>query len=560
MGNVLNSSCDKFLYDLKMAGKAYFRLLSCLYILQAVLLFFFYSYIVKALYPLLFNGDKSSLSWLKVAAVLAILRFFVNLAQCYISAALESHLTQKITDRISSNLADIDPAYCDHMRIKPAALTDAALGIVPYFTDYLSKLRMILSFCLILLLLVASVSVKYSLIMMALLPLLPLFMILTAKATRKVAARQFESMARLALKFSEVLSNLAFIHLYNLEENERKKLKRTQRRFASQTMQILKIAFISALALEFVATCSIALCGITLGFDVYEHHFAYDKALLILFICPELFAPLRTLGAGFHIRQKALGIIDELKPVLDYPNLKQAPMSCALYPDKCNDTSESSKNDRLYSIEFKNVTAVYPDQHTAYKNLNFKLEANSLLLLKAPSGSGKTSVLYTLLKWCSIKEGSVLLNSKDLLGLDDDYLFSHIALMPQFPEFFHASIKDNLTLGGDADINELYRIIKLTRTDKIINRLPCGPEYIYDPENDCFSGGEKRLLALARTLLQKKDIYLLDEPTAGLSLNIARQTAKLIVGLKQSHTLIVATHSDLFDKDADMTVTFSGGL
>ncbi|MGN1280578.1 MAG: ATP-binding cassette domain-containing protein [Succinivibrio sp.] len=549
MGIVLDKKSSLFLGRLKKTASPYLWILSCLFILQAIAVFFFYSYIVKALYPLVMAADTGSLYLLSGAFVSAILRFILDIAQSITGVKLEKRISYEITQKISSRLCAVTPAYSDHHRLRPSVLTDATSDIVPYFTQYLTRLRLASFYSVMMLMLIATVSIKYALIIPVLIPLLPFFMILTGTATRKVARRQFVSMSRLSLKFSEVLSNLAFIHLFNLENAEHRRLKKAQIHFASKTMQILKIAFISVLALEFVATCSIALCGITLGFDVYDNGFGYDKALLILFLCPELFAPLRSLGAGFHIKQKALGVTDEIEPLL--------------YGD---DSSDNYKNNSSHStklsgsIKFSNVTAVYPNGQTAYEDLSFLAKENSLTLLKAPSASGKTSVLYTLCRWCSIKEGSVLIGSRSIESLCEHDIFESVALMPQFPEFFRTSIRNNLLLQSEDRMSELLNLLERTGMNKIINRLPGGLDYVYDPEKDCFSGGEKRLLSLVRTLVQDRRIYLLDEPTAGLSEKMARIVADIIISLKKSHTIIVATHSSMFDEGADLSVVPGGAV
>ncbi|MGN0902282.1 MAG: ATP-binding cassette domain-containing protein [Succinivibrio sp.] len=537
-------ACKKVFDDHLISVKSPLIKLSLVFVLQALCLFYFYYFVVKALTPLLLNHDLSDLNYLYAAAFISLVRFFLNLLEGSLTALLEYKVTCSITRELTKRYDEADPTRLTSS-ISPALIAEAVSALVPYFCVHVKNVRYSMVFTIVLLIFITMVNAFHGLILLCICPLLPVIMKLVTEPVKKTAKRQYKALSRLSFHFSEVLSNLSFIHLFNLERKELKTLKKVQINFSSKTLGILKIAFLTALGLEFVATFGIALCAITLGFDVYDNNFPYEKALLILFLCPELFIPLRTLGAGYHIRQKAVGVMEKL----------YADFFCI---DTATSRSKPADTENLNedSIEFENVSMKYhaTKENYAYKNLSFLIKKNSLTLLKGPSGCGKSSVLHSILGWHSNLRGRIRIGNTDTTCYSYRDLIKIIAFMPQFPELFAATIKENLTAFISTDDESILKILKETNAFDIISRFEDGLEHKLDPDIDCFSSGELKLLALSRTLLANKKIILLDEPTSGLDKELTKRVTSLLNYLKKDHLVIVSTHDSCFDSIADRII------
>ena len=210
----------------------------------------------------------------------------------------------------------------------------------------------------------------------------------------------------------------------------------------------------------------------------------------------------------------------------------------------------------LDEIKFENVDFSYPNRDkNIFENLNLHFEDKKIVGLVGESGSGKSTLMKIVMKWYMAKNGKVFLNEDDILEIDSKKLQEKIAYIPQFPQIFSQSIRENLILGNenitDEEILEIAEKCRLK--DKILS-TENGLDTKINSEKIIFSSGEIQRLELMRALLKKAEVYIFDEPTSNLDtlnesiiLNLIRENCKGMVFLI-SHRMSTVSFADVIYK------------
>lgn len=210
----------------------------------------------------------------------------------------------------------------------------------------------------------------------------------------------------------------------------------------------------------------------------------------------------------------------------------------------------------LDEIKFENVDFSYPNRDKLiFENLNLHFEDKKIVGLVGESGSGKSTLMKIVMKWYMAKNGKVFLNEDDILEIDSKKLQEKIAYIPQFPQIFSQTIRENLVLGNDKITDEeILEIAEKCRLKDKILSTENGLDTKINSEKIIFSSGEMQRLELMRALLKKAEVYIFDEPTSNLDtlnesiiLNLIRENCKGMVFLI-SHRMSTVSFADVIYK------------
>ncbi|MFP5453710.1 ABC transporter ATP-binding protein [Parvimonas sp. G1604] len=237
--------------------------------------------------------------------------------------------------------------------------------------------------------------------------------------------------------------------------------------------------------------------------------------------------------------------------------LQAARQTFSLLDEKEAVGNEGSKEvEKIDEIKFENVDFSYPNRDKLiFENLDLKFEDKKIVGLVGESGSGKSTLMKIVMKWYVAKSGKISLNNDDILNIDSRKLQEKIAYIPQFPQIFSQTIRENLTLGNKniTDDEILYIAEKCRLKDKILS-TENGLDTKINSERVIFSSGEMQRLELMRALLKKADVYIFDEPTSNLDtlnesiiLNLIKENCKGMVFLI-SHRMSTVSFADVIYK------------
>lgn len=222
-------------------------------------------------------------------------------------------------------------------------------------------------------------------------------------------------------------------------------------------------------------------------------------------------------------------------------------------------TAKLSHKTRL-DLEFRSVWFSYDKSRPVLNDMSFRVEPEETVALVGLNGSGKSTIGLLATRLFEPDVGTILAGGQDIREVQPRHLRSKISLVPQEPVFFDQTIRQNLLLGNPAATpRDLDAVVVLTQLDRVLQKLPKGMDEPLGPLGHRLSGGEKKRLALARTLLQKPIILIVDEITSSLDGPTAAGLLRGLESVRQARTLVVISHRPTTILWADRIMVIGNG-
>lgn len=428
------------------------------------------------------------------------------------------------------------------------SLSDGIEALEAYYARFIPAMATVVLVPLAIEVFVFPMDWVSGLIMLFTAPLIPLFMILIGKGAEHLNQRQWRTLARLSARFLDAIAGLTTLKLLNASRREAELVARLSDEYRQGTMRVLRVAFLSSLALEFFATVSIAVVAVSIGFRLFFGQMDFLHGFFVLLLAPEFYLPLRNLGSHYHARMEGIGAAERLVELLEAP-VEQAVSGDAQPPDPAG-----------VPIRLQDVRVVYPDGRVGLDGLNLEIRPAERLAIVGVSGAGKSTLMSLLLGFVGPDSGSVALGEQDLRQIDLAAWRSRLAWVPQSPRLFHGTLLDNIRLGcPDAPMEQVRAAAASVGAAGFIERLPEGYDTCIGDRGQGLSGGEIRRVALARAVLRDARLVLLDEPTASLDADTERSVSQAIEALAGGRTLVTIAHRLASVERADRILVLERG-
>ncbi|MBT4730519.1 ATP-binding cassette domain-containing protein [Candidatus Woesearchaeota archaeon] len=229
-----------------------------------------------------------------------------------------------------------------------------------------------------------------------------------------------------------------------------------------------------------------------------------------------------------------------------------------------NDTGLVVLNKLERSIEFDNVSYRYPlAKSDALKNINIKIKANEMIALVGPSGSGKSTLIDLLPRLRQPKEGFIKIDGVNIEKNTLKSIRELIAYVPQSPQIFNGTVEAHIRYGkGDATDEEVQKSAHLAGAKEFIDQLSEGFDTVLGEDAIRLSGGQRQRLDLARALVKKVPILILDEPTSNLDVESEERLKSVLEKIRNDTdiTIIIVTHRLASVVDFDKIIVLNKGL
>jgi ATP-binding cassette subfamily B protein len=196
-----------------------------------------------------------------------------------------------------------------------------------------------------------------------------------------------------------------------------------------------------------------------------------------------------------------------------------------------------------YTIELKNISFAYHGGEDAIRNISLSIPQGHVTALVGPSGSGKSTLSRLIARFWDTREGEILIGGKNISGVDPETLMRYMSFVFQDVVLFNDTVKNNIRIGREgAGDGEVYAAAKMARCDEFIRELPQGYDTVIGENGSTLSGGERQRISIARALLKKAPIVLLDEAAASLDPENETLIQEAISELVKNRTVIVIAH------------------
>ena len=478
---------------------------------------------------------------LLVVVVRAAIAWYSDVAADRCSARVKSQLRAALAERVA---ADAPSALGGQRTGELVTLATRGVDALDgYFSRYLPQLVLAVIVPFTVLAVVAVQDWLSAVIIAVTLPLIPVFMVLIGTATRSHTDRQLRTLQRLSGHFLDVVAGLPTLKVFGRSKAQVETIRAVTDRYRRATMSTLRLAFLSALVLELLASVAVALVAVSIGLRLLHGDVGFQTALLVLILAPEAYLPLRAVGTHFHASAEGLSAAEQVFDVLERP-----------LPDHGQRADAPDPSRAPLVVEDLRVDHPGRDQ-PALEGFALEVAPGEIVALTGPSGCGKSTLLSVLLGFAVPTAGTVRVGAVDLAEVDPEAWRRRVAWVPQRPYLFATSIDANVRLGRpSATAAEVDAAVAAAGLGPVVAGLPAGLATVLGERGVGLSAGERQRVALARAFLRDAPLLLLDEPTASLDGEVEAEVLAAVRRLAEGRTVLLVAHRPALAALADRVV------
>lgn len=491
----------------------------------------------------------SALAGLLAILPLLALRFVLAVASSRSALAAAARVKVRLRSALLEHLSVLEPAAGRdrHSGDRAAVVLEGIDSVDPYVSRFLAHLGVLAALPPLILVAILPRDWISGLVLLATAPVIPLFMVLLGQGAARLNRRQWRRLTRLSGQLLDGLQRLTTLRALNAGEREAERLAKAAEDYRASTMSVLRVAFLSALALEFFATVGIALVAILIGFRLLDGTLGFEAGFFVLLLAPEFYAPLRQLGLDYHARLEALAAAERILALRREP----AVVSGTARPTLA----------RSLTVACEGVSFAWDTDRRTLDDVSLRLVPGEITALVGPSGAGKSTLLSLLLGFVRPQTGRIVVDGHDLAAIDPAHWLSHVAVVPQRPHMFAGSVLDNIRLADpSASLGRVHEAARRAAAHDFIQALPQGYRTPLGEFGQTLSGGQVQRLALARAFLKAHaSVLLLDEGTAGLDRGTEAAVATAIRELAADRATLIIAHRAATVRLADRIILMEEG-
>ena len=483
--------------------------------------------------------------------VVVVVRVLLTGAQERFAHRAATRAVAELREQVLAHVLTLGPRWLARGRAADVTtLTTRGLdALEPYFVRYLPQLVLAVTVTPATLAVVLRLDWVAAVTIALTLPLVPVFMVLVGRLTEGYAGRRLVSMQRLGHQVLDLLAGLPTLRALGRERGPAARVRDLGEAHRAATMGTLRVAFLSGMVLELLTTLSVALVAVGIGFRLLDGGIDLRTGLAVLVLAPEVYLPLRQVGAHFHAStdgvaaaEKAFAILEERVPVpggLPAPDLRTA------------------------TVKLRRLTVRAPERAVlAPAGLDLDVIPGAVVALAGPNGAGKSTAVAALLGLVHPDGGTIEVDALHgdgpvpLHEIDLATWWSQIAWVPQRPVIEPGTLREVVDPAGSAQQQHLDEAAAQTGLDQVIASLPSGWDARVGQGGSGLSLGQRQRLALARALVRDAQLVVLDEPTAHLDADGEGVVLSTVAALRAAgRTVLLVAHRRSLLECADVVVT-----
>ncbi len=375
-------------------------------------------------------------------------------------------------------------------------------------------------------------SWQMTLVLFVLAPLTVLMFRFTSGKLQQGAMGINMSSRELGAELEETINGISDIQVFNAQPKRNERFREASKIAAKSTASTtawMSLSNSGAQVFISLTTALILLSAILLGQD---WGLTFASAIVFMQMAPNLFTPVQRLISSYTMYQSLVpGIVSTYELFDTKPTVVEKPGAVTL-------------GEVHGDINFEKVVFGYSPTQKVLNGVSFEIKEGETIAFVGPIGCGKSTIMNLILRFLDPQQGRILLEGQDISHVTLNSLREQVSKLSQFPFFLKDTIRENIRLGrADAPDSEIEEACKLAHIHDVIvdpQRMPMGYDTVVDVQIP--SGGQKRLIALARCLLRKPEVLLLDEPTENLDADQRNRLILVIREYAKERTCLVISH------------------
>lgn len=356
------------------------------------------------------------------------------------------------------------------------------------------------------------------LIALVTMPVAPVLLYLLGRMTARASEAQWDRQSELNRGFYELMQGAVTLKLFRRTGAALKEMEALSRSYSASSLQVLRVAFLSAFAVELMTTLSIAVLAVGIGLRILSGDLDFFTGFFVLLLAPDFFMPIRSAGMAFHVIMDTKTALERNKSFLQQYN-------------------------KMDVEQYREISAGMPAgiQLSAGMPADILIPAGSFAVITGSSGAGKTTLLKRMAGLLPSGDDHFLVAGYSLEKLPDGLRRQVIGYVPQEPHVYAASLRDNLLLGRSFSDSRLEEMLALAGLGSWY-RSAGGMDIMLGDGGVSLSNGQRHRLGLARGLIASPPVLLLDEVTAGLEEQEEKKLLDTLLRSLAGTTILLATH------------------
>ena len=393
-----------------------------------------------------------------------------------------------------------------------------------------------------------TINVKLALITCAPIPLILISGIIFAKKVRPFFRTSQKKMGEFSGKLQDNLSGIHEIQSFGREEYETGRINEKNFEHVKAMLQALKVSAVFHPSVEFISSIGTVLVVAFGGYLAYHDGLQVEDIVAFLLYLSLFYQPVTGLANLVENMQQSLAGAERVISILDAPNeIEDKPDARPL---------ENVKGE----ITFENVSFSYVEGIPVLKNVSFTCRPGEMLALVGATGVGKTTITELLSRFYEPQEGRILIDGVDIQKVTIESLRQNISTVLQDTFLFNGTIAENISYARpDASLEEIREAARAANIDAEIMAMPEGYDTETGERGVKLSGGQKQRIAIARAILRRSPIIVLDEATAAVDVETEQQIREAISTLSGNRTIVAIAHRLSTIRSAEQILVLENG-
>lgn len=410
-------------------------------------------------------------------------------------------------------------------------LTDGVERLELFFAQFLPQVLKTAITPILFLVFIFPIDWVSGILLFITIPIVIVFMMLIGRFSKHASEQQWSVLQTISGFLHDAMVYLPWLKIWGKAEESAYKVDRIANDFRLRTLKVMQVAFLSAFVLEFFTMIGVALVAVTLGVRLVEGMVGFQMALFVILLAPEFYVPLRTLGSKYHDSINAMSAFKEITSFLNKEEPKRGNVSLEL--------KEAPE------IVLCDVGYTYKESGVSVENINLHLTPGSKTVVFGESGCGKSTLLALASGMKLAQHGSVTWNTVEINQLSLDTIRSQVGYMGQDIYVFSGTVYDNIAMGDSTiTMEQVQQACAAIGFDKIVETFAQGYNTLLGENGRGLSGGQKRMLGMARILVRDRKFVVCDEPLAGLDVQSEQMVYQALNRLLEGRTALLVSHRE----------------